>query len=121
MRVPIVFVRNVPIHFRFARVIILELEFVVIVDRVAVIVELYVANPRIVGIAFGAYKLFEFVVSVVVFAVNKKVYVSGIGRRPIELYYVDFFHYPILRMPQTLACMPMLPNSLHQSSDLFQT
>lgn len=121
MCVPIVFACDVPPDLRFARIVIFELEFVMLVDRVAVIVEFYVANPRIVGIAFGANKLFEFVVSVVVFAVNEKVYASGIGRRLIELHDIYFIHYANLRIPPPNDCTAMLPSSLHQLSSLFHT
>ena len=84
MLIVVIFVNDMPIHFRFARIVIFELKFVVVVYRVSVVVELYVANPRHFGISFVADYLFEFVVSVAIVLINKKFHVLGVGSGPIE-------------------------------------
>ncbi len=110
MLIVVIFVNDMPIHFRFARIVIFELKFVVIVYRVSVVVELNVANPRHFGISLAHDNLFEFIVSIVIVPINKKFHVLGVGSGPIEFNH-KYFHF--------LYSSKYLLNSVSCSSKTF--
>ena len=113
-----------PIAFGFIGVVtaVQKVEFDFVVFRNAVF-PFEFANPRIVRIHFVCDKILELFVSFIISAVNKQFDVVVVFCGPVEFYKIYFHLSPhaILLIPPPKLCTVTLPNSLHQSSSLFQT